>query len=38
MKTKLTAEQRRQVRSLVEDSGYPRAEAVAWVLHFGGAS
>lgn len=29
---KLTAEQRRAVRSLMEDGGYTRAEAVAMVL------
>jgi len=34
---RLTAEQRREVRSLVEDSGYTREEAVAWVLEMGGA-
>lgn len=32
---KLTAEERRAVRELVEDSGYTRAEAIAWVTHFG---
>ncbi len=37
-KVKLTAEQRREVKSLVEDSGYTRAEAIAWVTSFGGAS
>lgn len=31
---KLTAEQCRKVKSLVEDGGYTRAEAVAWVLAF----
>ncbi len=36
--TRLTASQRREVRSLQEDSGYSRAEAVAWVLAFGGES
>ena len=29
---KLTKEQRKQVKSLVEDSGYTRAEAIALVL------
>ncbi len=36
--TKLTVAQRRQVRELIEDSGYTRAEAVAWVKSFGGDS
>lgn len=35
---KLTAEQRREVKSLIEDGGYTRAEAVAWVTTMGGAS
>ncbi len=34
---KLTKEQAAEVRSLIEDGGYTRAEAVAWVLSFGGA-
>ena len=34
---KLNAEQRAAVRSLVEDGGYTRAEAVAWVLEMEGA-
>ncbi len=33
---KLAAEQRRAVKSLVEDGDYSRAEAVAWVLAMGG--
>jgi hypothetical protein len=32
---KLTKVQRAAVKSLIEDSGYTRAEAVAWVLAFG---
>lgn len=35
---KLTKEQRAEVKSLIEDSGYTRAEAVAWVTTFPGAS
>jgi hypothetical protein len=36
---KLTAEQRKRVRELMQDEGYTRTEAVAWVLTFGtGAS
>jgi hypothetical protein len=31
---KLTAEQRRRVRELIEDEGNTRAEAVAYVLMF----
>lgn len=31
---KLTAEQKRRVRSLMEDEGQTRAEATAWVLAF----
>lgn len=31
---KLTREQRAKVRSLMEDEGWSRAEAVAWVLQF----
>jgi hypothetical protein len=31
----LTAEERKAVKSLMIDSGYSRAEAVAWVKHFG---
>jgi len=31
---KLTAEQKRKVKSLIEDEGQTRAEAVAWVLAF----
>lgn len=31
---KLTREQRAKVRSLMEDEGWSRAEAVAWVLRF----
>lgn len=34
----LTVAERRQVRSLIEDSGYTRAEAIAWVTTFGGDS
>ena len=33
---RLTAKQRAEVRSLQEDSGYSRAEAVAWVREMGG--
>lgn len=33
---KLTAAQRREVKELVDDGGYTRTEAVAWVLAFGG--
>lgn len=34
----LTAEQRREVRRMLEDGeAYSRAEAVAWVLEMGGA-
>lgn len=33
-KPKLTKEQRRRVRELMQDEGNTRAEAVAWVLHF----
>jgi hypothetical protein len=34
---KLTAEQRREVRRMLEDGeAYTRAEAVAWVLEMGG--
>lgn len=32
---KLTKEQRRQVKTLMEDSGYTRAEAIAIVLEGG---
>lgn len=32
---KLTKKQRAKVRSLMEDEGWSRAEAVAWVLRFG---
>lgn len=35
-KAKLTKAQAAEVRSLVEDEGYTRAEAIAWV-RFGGA-
>lgn len=31
---KLTREQRAEVRSLIDDSGHTRAEAVAWVTQF----
>lgn len=31
---RLTREQRAKVRSLMEDEGWSRAEAVAWVLRF----
>ena len=31
---RLTAEQRRRVRELVDDEGETRASAVAWVLAF----
>lgn len=34
-RVKLTKEQAREVRSLIEDGGYTRAEAIAWVLQFG---
>lgn len=34
-KVQLTREQRAKVRSLMEDEGWSRAEAVAWVLRFG---
>lgn len=37
-RARLTKEQAREVRSLIEDSGYTRAEAVAWVLAFGAES
>lgn len=33
-KVKLTREQRAKVRSLMEDEGWGRAEAVAWVRRF----
>lgn len=33
-KPKLTKEQRAKVRSMVEDEGCTRAEAMAWVTHF----
>ena len=33
---RLTPEQSSAVHSLQEDSGYSRAEALAWVLAFGG--
>ena len=33
---RLTPEQASAVRSLQEDSGYSRAEALAWVRAFGG--
>lgn len=33
-KPKLTASQRRRVRELVDDEGYTRAEARAWVAAF----
>ncbi len=33
-KLKLTREQAAKVRSLIEDEGCTRAEAVAWVLAF----
>lgn len=35
---KLTAEQRRRVREMMQDEGATHAEAVAWVLAFGVAS
>lgn len=34
----LTKEQAKAVRELVEDGGYSRAEAIAWVLAFGAGS
>lgn len=35
---KLTADQKKEVRSLIDDEGYTRTEAVAWVTHFPVAS
>ena len=33
---KLTAQQRADIKSLIEDSGYTRTEATAWVREMGG--
>lgn len=35
---KLTKDERAKVRSMIEDEGATRAEALAWVTHFGAAS